>query len=166
MISLFVKAYWKQLLIIVMLAGLAIWCRVAWVSHGNDRYNAGYAQAQKDQKDADEKARLQREQEKAKDEQEAQRRIDMARNDAILAAQRAGGLQQQLDSIRKQLRQYASTVGAGTSAADTGILLADVFSKSLERNRQLADYADRAAGAGRTCERQYDSLTKQVTVPR
>lgn len=166
MISLFIKAYWKQLLIVVMLAGLTIWCRVAWVQHGNARYDAGYAQAQKDQADANAKAKTEREQEKAKDEQDAQRRIDMARNDAMLAAQRAGGLQQQLDSIRKQLREYASTVGAGASAADTGVLLADLFSKSLERNRQLADYADRAAEAGRLCERQYDSLTKQDTVPR
>lgn len=160
MILAFVKAYWKQLLIVVMLAALVAGCRIAWVNHGETQYSAGYAQAQADQKQADDKARKHDEQEKATNEREAQQRIDQARNDALDAAARAGRLQQQLVAIREQLRQYNSTVGAGTSAADTGVLLADVLSKSLERNRQLAEYADRAAEAGRVCEKQYDSLTR------
>ncbi|HDR2758947.1 TPA: DUF2514 domain-containing protein [Enterobacter mori] len=160
MIWAFVKAYWKQLLIVLMLAALLIGCRVAWNEHGSRQYDAGYAKAQADQKQADAKLRLLKEQEKATDEREAQQRIDQARNDALDAAARAGRLQQQLVAIREQLRQYNATVGAGTSAADTGVLLADVLSKSLERNRQLAEYADRAAEAGRVCEKQYDSLTR------
>ena len=160
MITAFVKAYWKQLIILVMLAALVTVCRVAWVNHGETQYAAGYAQAQADQKQADDKARKHDEQEKATNEREAQQRIDQARNDAFDAAARAGRLQQQLVAIREQLRQYNSTIGAGASAADTGVLLADVLSKSLERNRQLAEYADRAAEAGRVCEKQYDSLTR------
>ncbi|SAH70897.1 Phage endopeptidase Rz [Enterobacter hormaechei] len=160
MIWTFVKAYWKQLLIVLMLAVLAAGCRIAWVNHGETQYAAGYAQAQADRKAEDDKARQQDEQEKATNEREAQQRIDQARNDALDAAARAGRLQQQLVAIREQLRQYNATVGAGTSAADTGGLLADVLSKSLERNRQLAEYADRAAEAGRVCEKQYDSLTR------
>jgi hypothetical protein len=136
---------------------LVVFAVVAWNVHGDNRYNAGIEQEKKDQADADAKAKADREQEKAHDEQEAQRKIDLARNDAMLAAQRLAA-RQQLDSIRSKLRQYANTVGAGPSAADTGILT-DVFSKSLERNRQLAEYADRAE-AGRLCERQYDSLKK------
>ncbi|HFN4392605.1 TPA: DUF2514 domain-containing protein [Escherichia coli] len=160
MILALVKAYWKQLFIIVMLAVLVIGARVAWVKHGDAQYDAGYAKAQADQKQADDKARSQRDQEKATNEREAQRAIDQARNDALDAAARAGRLQQQLVAIRERLRQYNATVGAGASAADTGVLLADVLSKSLERNRQLAEYADRAAEAGRVCEKQYDSLTR------
>nr|WP_314520770.1 DUF2514 domain-containing protein [uncultured Lelliottia sp.] len=160
MIWAFVKAYWKQLLIVLMLAGLAAGCRIAWVNHGETQYAAGYAQAQADQKQADAKLRSLKEQEKADNERKAQQRIDQARNDALDAAARAGRLQQQLVAIREQLRQYNATVGAGASAADTGVLLADVLSKSLERNRQLAEYADRAAEAGRVCEKQYDSLTR------
>lgn len=166
MIRAFVKAYWKQLFIVLMLAALVIGCRVAWNEHGDRQYDAGYAQAQKDRQVQDAKERQRNEQEKVNYEHEAQQRIDQARNDALDAAARAGRLQQQLVAIREQLRQYNATVGAGSSAADTGILLADVFEKSLERNRQLADYADRAAEAGRVCERQYDELTKQGTVPR
>ncbi|HDT4163379.1 TPA: DUF2514 domain-containing protein [Enterobacter hormaechei subsp. steigerwaltii] len=160
MIWAFIKAYWKQLLIVLMLAVLAAGCRIAWVNHGETQYAAGYAQAQADRKAEDDKARQQDEQEKETNEREAQQRIDKARNDALDAAARAGRLQQQLVAIREQLRQYNATIGAGTSAADTGVLLADVLSKSLERNRQLAEYADRAAEAGRVCEKQYDSLTR------
>lgn len=160
MIPAFVKAYWKQLLIVALLAAIAFVCRVAWVNHGETHYAAGYAKAKADQKQADDKARSQRDQEKTQIEREAQQRIDQARNDALDAAARAGRLQQQLVAIREQLRQYNSTIGSGASAADTGVLLADVLSKSLERNRQLAEYADRAAEAGRVCEKQYDSLTR------
>ncbi|EMW6581537.1 DUF2514 domain-containing protein [Enterobacter bugandensis] len=160
MIWAFVKAYWKQLYIVAMVIVSIIACRVAWVKHGDIQYDAGYAQAQADQKEADAKLRLLKEQEKATNEREAQQRIDQARNDALDAAARAGRLQQQLIAIREQLRQYNATVGAGASAADTGVLLADVLSKSLERNRQLAEYADRASEAGRVCEKQYDSLTR------
>lgn len=160
MILAFVKAYWKQLLIVAMLAALVITAVIAWNVHGDRQYAAGYAQAKEDQKEADAKLRLQKEQEKASNEREAQQRIDQARNDALDAAARAGRLQQQLVAIREQLRQYNATVGTGSSAADTGVLLADVLSKSLERNRQLAEYADRAAEAGRVCEKQYDSLIR------
>lgn len=166
MIRAFVKAYWKQLFIVLMLAALVIGCRVAWNEHGDRQYAAGYAQAQKDRQGQDAKERQRNEQEKVNNEHEAQQRIDQARNDALDAAASAGRLQQQLVAIREQLRQYNATVGAGSSTADTGILLTDVFEKSLERNRQLAEYADRAAEAGRVCERQYDELTKQGTVSR
>ena len=160
MIWALLKAYWKQLLILAMLAALVIGGVVAWNVHGSRQYDAGYAKAQADQKQADAKLRSLKEQEKATNEREAQQRIDQARNDALDAAARAGRLQQQLVAIREQLRQYNAIVGAGTSAADTGVLLADVLSKSLERNRQLAEYADRAAEAGRVCEKQYDTLTR------
>lgn len=166
MIWAFAKAYWKQLLIVLMLAALVTGGVVAWNVHGDRQYDAGYAQAKADRKAEDDKARQQDEQEKATNEREAQQRIDQARNDALDAAARAGRLQQQLVAIREQLRQYNATVGAGTSAADTGVLLADVLSKSLERNRQLAEYADRAAEAGRVCEQQYDTLTKRGTNSR
>ena len=163
MIWAFVKAYWKQLLIVVMLAALVTGGVKAWNVHGDRQYDAGYAQAKADRKAEDDKARQHDEEEKATNEREAQQRIDQARNDALDAAARAGRLQQQLVAIREQLRQYNATVGAGASAADTGVLLTDVLGKSLERNRQLAEYADRAAEAGRVCEQQYDTLTKRGT---
>ncbi|EEQ3806108.1 TPA: DUF2514 domain-containing protein [Escherichia coli] len=160
MILTFVKSYWKQLLIVLMLAALFIVGVVAWNIHGSRQYDAGYAQAEEDRKAEEDKVRQYYEQEKVTNEREAQQRIDQARSDALDAAARAGRLQRQLVAIRERLRQYNAIVGAGASAADTGVLLADVFSKSLERNRQLAEYADRAAEAGRVCEKQYDTLTR------
>lgn len=160
MIAATLKAYWKPLVITALLSVIAIGCRYAWVDHGKKQYAAGYAQAQADQKEADDQLKQQNEQEKLQNEKDAQQRIDQARNDAFDAAHRAGRLQQQLANIRKQLQEYNAIVGAGSSTANTGVLLADVLSKSLERNRQLAEYADRAAEAGRVCERQYDGLTK------
>lgn len=161
-----ITVYWKKLLIFLMLAALVAGCRIAWVNHGETQYAAGYGQAKSDQQAADDLVRQQNEKEKATNEREAQQRIDRARNDALDAADRAGRLQQQLVAIRDQLMQYNATVGAGSSAADTGVLLANVLGQSLDRNRQLAEYADRAAEAGRVCERQYDTLTKRGTNSR
>lgn len=166
MISAFIKAYWKQLFIALMLAAVVFGCRIAWVKHGQAQYDAGYAQRAEEQVAADHLIKRQREEEKDRNEREAQSRIDQAHRDAMLAAQRAGGLQRQLDTIRQQLREYSTANGFGSPAGDTGVLLADLLSKSVERNRQLADYADRAAAAGATCERQYDSLTKRGTFSR
>ncbi|MBU4681191.1 DUF2514 domain-containing protein [Cedecea davisae] len=153
------KAYWKPLLALAIIVAVVAGVRLAWVGHGEAQYAAGYAQAKADQRKDDDAAKKQREQEKANDERDAQQRIDKARNDALDAASRAGRLQQQITAIRKQLGEYNAAVGAGPSAGETGVLLADVLSKSLERNRQLAEYADRAVEAGSVCERQYDSLT-------
>ena len=161
-----VKAWWKPLGLLAVLIFLVASARIAWVNHGQAQYDAGYAKRGEDQVAADKLTRKQREEENARNEREAQNRIDQARNDAMLAAQRAGGLQRQLSTIRQQLREYSTANGFGSSAGDTGVLLADLLSKSVERNRQLADYADRAAAAGATCERQYDSLTKRGTFPR
>jgi len=160
MMAAILKAYWKQLVIIVLSATLVAAGVVAWKLHGDRQYDFGYTQAQADQKKADDALRQQNEQEKAQNEKDAQQRIDQARSDALDAAHRAGRLQQQLASIRKQLQEYNASIGAGSSAANTGVLLADVLSKSLERSRQLAEYADRAAEAGRVCEKQYDGMTK------
>lgn len=104
MIWAFVKAYWKQLLIVAVPAVLVISGVVAWNVHGSRQYDAGYAQAKEDRKAEEEKVRQYYEQEKATNEREAQQRIDQARNDALDAAARAGRLQQQLFAIREQLR--------------------------------------------------------------
>jgi len=160
------KEWGKPLVMLAVLALLVAGCRIAWVKHGQAQYDAGYAKRGEEQVEADKAALKLREEEKTRNEREAQNRIDQARNDAMLAAQRAGGLQRQLNTIGQQLREYSAANGFGSSAGDTGVLLADLLSKSVERNRQLADFADRAAAAGATCERQYDSLTKRGTSSR
>ena len=157
MMSILVK-YWRPLAIIIIVAAGALWVRNEIISYGNQRYAEGKAQAIEDQKAADEQEEQRRNAELQKIQVDAQQRIDAARNDAVNAAAKSGRLQQQLTNIRKQLVGYSTAESIGNPAADTGVLLSDVLAKSVERNRQLADYADRAREAGLACEAQYNSL--------
>ena len=150
--------YWRPLAIIIIVAAGALWIRGEVIEYGDQRYAAGYAKAVAEQKAADKKEEQRRNAELQKIQADAQQRIDAARNDAANAAAKSGRLQQQLANIRKQLVGYSTTESIGNPAAETGVLLGDVLSKSVERNRQLADYADRARESGLACEAQYNSL--------
>lgn len=153
-----ITKYWRPLAIIIIVAICALWAASKVSSYGEQRYNDGYAKAVAEQKSANEKEEQRRNAELQKIQVEAQQRVDAARNDAVNAAAKSGRLQQQLASIRRQLVGYSTAEPTGNPAAETGVLLSDVLSKSVERNRQLADYADRAREAGLTCEAQYNSL--------
>lgn len=152
------KTYWKQIAVIAGVALLALVIYGKWVNYGKEKYNAGYLAAVEAQKTKDKEASEQHERDKKTVETEAQRRVDAARADASAAAVKSGRLQQQLAAIRKQLLDYSRTESIGNPAANTGVLLANVLSKSVERNRQLAEYADSAREAGLTCQAQYNSL--------
>lgn len=158
MILQILKGNWKIIAAVVVVALLALIIYGKWVNYGKERYDSGYLAAVEAQKVKDKEASEQHEQDKKNTEQEAQRRIDAARADAIAAAAKSGRLQQQLATIRKQLLDYSRTESIGNPASNTGVLLADVLSKSIERNRQLAEYADSAREAGLTCQAQYNSL--------
>lgn len=166
MIWAFVKAYWKQLLIMVMLAAFAAGCRIAWVNHGETNYAAGYAKAQADQKQADDKARSQRDQEKTQIEREAQSRIDVARIDAEHANTAADGLRAELDKTKRLAEHYTGSFPAGTPASKVIGVLADMLEESNRSYIATAEEADRYRDAGITCERQYDTLTKRGTNSR
>ncbi|MCQ4169675.1 DUF2514 family protein [Hafnia paralvei] len=158
MILAFVKAYWKQLFIVVMLAVLAIGCRVAWVNYGETQYDAGYAQAKADQKHADDKARVQRDQEKTQIEREAQSRIDVARVDAEHANTAADGLRAELDKTKQLAEHYTGSFPTGTPASKVIGVLADMLEESNRAYVETAEEAERYRSAGITCQRQYDSL--------
>lgn len=157
MMSILAK-YWRPLAIIIIVAAGALWVANKVSSYGEQQYAAGYEKAVAEQKAADEQEEQRRNAELQKIQADAQQRIDAARNDAVNAAAKSGRLQQQLTSIRKQLVGYSTSESIGNPAAETGVLLADVLAASVERNRQLADYADRAREAGLMCEAQYNSL--------
>lgn len=158
MISAFVKAYWKQLLIVLMLAALVIGCKVAWNKHGDRMYATGYAQAQADQKQADDKARSQRDQEKTQIEREAQSLIDVARVDAEHANTAADGLRAELDKTKRLAEHYTGPFPTGTPARKVIGVLADMLEESNRSYIAAAEEAERYRSAGLTCERQYDSL--------
>lgn len=157
MMSILAK-YWRPLAIIIIIAAGALWAANKVSIYGEQQYAAGYAKAITEQKAADEQEEQRRNAELQKIQADAHQRIDAARNDAVNAAAKSGRLQQQLANIRKQLVGYSTSESIGNPAAETGVLLGDVLSKSVERNRQLADYADRAREAGLMCEAQYNSL--------
>lgn len=153
-----IRDYWRPLAIIIIVAFCALWVRSEIIDYGDQRYDAGYAKAIAEQKEADKREEQRRDAEKQKIQADAQQRIDVARRDAVDAAVKSGKLQQQLTNIRKQLVDYSRTESIGTPASSTGILLTNVLEKSIERNQQLAEYADAARESGLTCQRQYDSL--------
>lgn len=155
---LILAKYWRPLAIIIIVAAGALWIRGEVIEYGDKRYAEGKVQAIADQKAADKKEEQRRNAELQKIQADAQQRIDAARNDAVNTAAKSGRLQQQLANIRKQLVGYSTAESIGNPAAETGVLLADVLTKSIERNRQLADYADMAREAGLACEAQYNSL--------
>lgn len=152
------KANWKAIAAIIGVALLALVIYGKWVNYGKEKYNSGYLAAVEAQKVKDKEASEQHERDKKTVETEAQRRVDAARANASAAAVKSGRLQQQLTAIRKQLVDYSRAESTGNPASNTGVLLADVLSKSVERNRQLAEYADSAREAGLTCQAQYNSL--------
>lgn len=126
---------------------------------GSTRYDAGYAAATSAQAEKIKHTRDTLEEEKRTNEAEAQARIDAAHADAAVAAGNAGRLQQQIAAIRTELRNGARTIGISPPTGTTANMLAVVLGESVERNRALAEYADRAAAAGQLCERQYDAIT-------
>lgn len=158
MICSLAKAYWKQLLIVVMLAALVVGGMVAWNVHGSRQYDAGYAQAQADQKQADDKARSQRDQEKTQIEREAQSRIDVARIDAEHANTAADGMRAELDKTKQLAEHYTGSFPTGTPASKVIGVLADMLEESNRSYIAAAEEAERYRSAGLTCERQYDSL--------
>lgn len=153
-----ITKYWLPLAIIIIVAAGSLWARSEIISYGEQQYAAGYAKAIAEQKAVDEQEEKRRNAELQKIQADAQQRIDAARNDAVNAAAKSGRLQQQLANIRKQLVGYSAAESIGNPAAETGVLLTQLLSESVERNRQLADYADRAGEAGLMCEAQYNSL--------
>ena len=152
--------YWKQILIVVLLVAIVAGCRAAWISHGQMQYGAGYAQAQADQKEADDLLRAQREQEKTQIEYEALSRIDAARADAAFADATACRLRTELDKVRKLAERHTGTFPSGTPAGQVVGVLADMLEESNAAYRRTAEEAERYREAGTGCEQQYDSLRR------
>lgn len=83
------------------------------------------------------------------------------------AAERAGdGLQRQLAALRRQLAgsetgRLSAIAAAGAAKAETGILLAQLFSEADDLAGKFAKEADERYAAGSSCERTYDKITRK-----
>ena len=85
-------------------------------------------------------------------------KLDAAHADAVASRTAAAGLRQQLADYRKRARCSPPATGGGATAEDPLYLLSVVLTRADDRAGELAEFADRAHIAGRTCEAAYDSL--------
>lgn len=91
--------------------------------------------------------------------QQGAKDLAQARSDADSANASIGRLQQRINRLLADTSsEHSGTTQRGKTAREALDLLANVLEKSLERNRQLADYADQASSAGFTCEKAYDAI--------
>lgn len=165
MIKDLIKQYAVLLGSVLALALLAGACYLTYVVTDN-HWSAKYSGLEQKYSDASAKAT----QEARIKEWEYQNNVDaiaqqgakdlaQARSDADSANASIGRLQQRINRLLADTSSEDSgTTQRGKTAREALDLLANVLEKSLERNRQLADYADKASSAGLTCEKAYDAI--------
>lgn len=165
MIKDLIKQYAVLLGSVLALALLAGACYLTYVVTDN-HWSAKYSGLEQKYSDASAKAT----QEARVKEWEYQNNVDaiaqqgakdlaQARSDADSANASIGRLQQRINRLLADTSSEDSgTTQRGKTAREALDLLANVLEKSLERNRQLAEYADKASSAGFTCEKAYDSI--------
>ena len=165
MIKDLIKQYAVLLGSVLALALLAGACYLTYVVTDN-HWSAKYSGLEQKYSDASAKAT----QEARVKEWEYQNNVDaiaqqgakdlaQARSDADSANASIGRLQQRINRLLADTSSEDSgTTQRGKTAREALDLLANVLEKSLERNRQLAEYADQASSAGLTCEKAYDAI--------
>lgn len=165
MIKNLIKQYSVLLGSVLALALLAGACYLTYVVTDN-HWSAKYSGLKQKYSDASAKAT----QEARVKEWEYQNNVDaiaqqgakdlaQARSDADSANASIGRLQQRINRLLADTSSEDSgTTQRGKTAREALDLLANVLEKSLERNRQLAKYADQASSAGFTCEKAYDAI--------
>lgn len=165
MIKDLIKQYAVLLGSVLALALLAGACYLTFVVTDN-HWSAKYSGLKQEYSDASAKAT----QEARVKEWEYQNNVDaiaqqgakdltQARSDADIANASIGRLQQRINRLLADTSSEDSgTTQRGKTAREALDLLANVLEKSLERNRQLAEYADQASSAGFTCEKAYDAI--------
>lgn len=86
--------------------------------------------------------------------QRVERVAQYARDEAGRVAADAAGAVRSRDRLQQQLDKYlaAATGGSPTTCPAAGVL-AELFRRADETAGRMAEYADRAAVAGRACER-------------
>lgn len=165
MIKDLIKQYAVLLGSVLALALLAGACYLTYVVTDN-HWSAKYSGLKQEYSDASAKAT----EEARVKEWEYQNNVDaiaqqgakdlaQARSDADSANASIGRLQQRINRLLADTSSEDSgTTQRGKTAREALDLLANVLEKSLERNRQLAKYADQASSAGLTCEKAYDAI--------
>lgn len=124
----------------------------------HERADLASQAAEAERKARDEEQRRQREIEGIQDE--ARGEMERASADARAAADRAGGLQREVDRLRASRSATCDAIAAqrGQAAGSSFDVLADMFVEMERAGRELAAEADRRGVAGRACERAYEAV--------
>lgn len=93
---------------------------------------------------------------------DATKKADAARADAVAASESASKLRLRVAELLAASRSAKdpSTTGTSQAAGNSDDLLALLLEKSVRRATDLAAYADEARIAGESCQRAYESLGK------
>lgn len=157
------------------LAILAIIAAVLYTAYdyGQQTKNAEWQQRWSDRDAADRQAwalaeTAEREKEQARQQsinkviQDGQKAIDSALADASAARATATSLREQADKLAGYASSKASshscTAAAGQAASRAVMVLADVLNQSVQRNTELAEFADQSRARGLMCEAAYQGI--------
>ena len=165
---------WRMIAMVVVLANLSLWVgHYTGYRDADKSWQLKWAQRDKEdsdalaQRQASERAEEQRRQQAANQAvKDADKDNEQLKADAINAKRSANRLQQQLVQLRQQFAdsETGKLSGAASSSASKSqaiILLTQLLSESNEAAGKYAKEADRAYGAGQTCERVYDKVSGQ-----
>ena len=128
-------------------------------------YNKRVADAEKAGRQAAEDARAEEQRRTAAVQgiaDDAQKKLDAARTDAVAARDAGERLRARLAQLTAACRATSSNpnaANAGPAAEPTADLLADVQRRLDEATDGIAGFADSAHTSGKACERSYDALT-------
>ena len=166
-VSLFDPRVWLAAILALVLAygGGRLQQRMADNKRHAAEQTAALAKAQ-EQRIA-ELAKIRSEEQRRTDEQrkiadDATKKADSARADAVAANDAASRLRQRVAELLAASRtgKDPKPAGASETADPAANMLGELFLRSVETNRQLAEYADQARIAGEMCERAYESLER------
>lgn len=173
MIGAFIKAYWKPLTAMMLIAG-ALWLvHHLGYSSGHDDSETVWKSEWNKRDKADADARLNFTQEQRRIELARQASIDQIQreadeenrkaNAARVAAQRAAdrlqsGIQTAIAQLQQRRSDDTGAAAGGKAGASTGDLLANLYRELNQTAGELADEADRRGRVAMTCEKAYDSL--------
>lgn len=92
---------------------------------------------------------------------EGAKQVAKANADTTRASAAVDRVQQRINELlANTATEVTGTSQRGKTASSSLNLLADVLRKSIERNRQLAAFADASHNAGLVCEKSYDAVRK------
>ncbi|KAF1367469.1 DUF2514 family protein [Yokenella regensburgei] len=133
--------------------------QLRWANR-NEADKAAQLSQEKEQRDEERRRQTRTEEIINEAEREKQRALAAAASAGVVADQ----LQQRLAAIRRQLAdsetgRISADAARRQTAAETGILLTELYGKLDRRAKEIAEYADAAASAGSRCESIYSAVT-------